>query len=318
MRITRPVFFVGVLLAIIFFGFFGVGAQQASHAPSPNPHTAAPHDLQPDAQVLITIASKGGSHVSAPAKSNFSVRDDGYSVKVNELRSVKDEPLIFSLLVDGSGSMESIAFSQIAGAIRLFNALSKQSNRGYLILFQNGVAMNDQFVDAPTAEQILIQEHIRRGATALYDAIVHAATKQLSLAKTYPSLRRAIFVFSDGGDNASHISLEHTLTLLQREDIPVFAISRPPQKQHNLDYMETREETLGLEELGDLSQNTGGDMISLDESGNFVSRIIEHIDNQYLLSFSAFPAKQHELHSLKVESVSKDFRVSAPAQYLAP
>ncbi|MBZ5539572.1 MAG: VWA domain-containing protein [Acidobacteriia bacterium] len=304
MRIIRLGFLVGVLLPIIFFGAV---SQRASQTPGPNPLTAASHDSQPGAQVLITIVSKGGSPVSAPAKSDFLIRDDRHSVEVKELRSVKDEPLIFSLLVDASGSMRSIRSSQIAGAIRLFNALSKQGNRGYLILFGDEVTTNDQFVDAPIAEQILNQED-PRGSTALFDAIVHAAKQQLTSAKNYPSSRRAIFLFSDGGDNASRNSLEHTLTVLQREGISVFPIAMPSKKPG-------KQESANLRAL---SQNTGGDIVSLDESGDFVSRLVESIDNQYLLSFSAFPAKRHKLHSLEVKSVSQDIEVSAPTQYLAP
>jgi VWFA-related protein len=296
MRTTRLVFFVGVLLAASLFGFYGALAQQVSQVP------------QSEAQVLITIASKGGSPFSAPTKSNFVVRDNGHSVEANELRSVKDDPLIFSLLVDASGSMRDIRLSQTEGAIRLLNALSKQSNRGYLILVRDRIASNDQFVDAQSAQQILRREDSRQGPTALYDAIVHAATKQLTLATNFPSARRAIFLLSDGGDNVSHISLEDTLTLLQQDGIPVFCVNTPS----------TVPDKRGLANLRALSQNTGGAMVSLDGSGDFVSRVLNYIDNQYVLSFSAFPEKHHKLHSVEVKSLSKDFAVSAPAHYLAP
>jgi biopolymer transport protein ExbD len=303
MRNIRPGFLIGVLLPIIFFGAVAPGASQT---PSVNTPPAASHNSQPEAQVLVTIVSKGGGPLPAPAKSDFLVQDDQHSVEVNELRSVKDDPLIFSLLVDASGSVQSTRLSQIAGAITLFKALSKQGNRGYLILFRDEVATNDKLVDARTAEQILNYEDSRRGATALYDAVVHAASKQLTLAKNYPSSRRAIFLFSDGGDNSSRNSLERTLTILQREGIPVFSISTPSKKPDKRD----------LAKLHALSQNTGGDIVSLDESGGFVSRVLEYIDNQYLLSFSAFPGKREKLHSLEVKSISNVIAISAPTHYL--
>jgi Mg-chelatase subunit ChlD len=302
MRITGLGFLIDALLPIIFFGAV---AQEAAQTPSADTPTAASHNSQPEAQVLVTILSNGGGPLTAPAKNDFLIRDDQHSVEVYELRSVKNDPLIFSLLVDASGSVKSTKLSQIAGAITLFKALSKQGNRGYLILFRDEVATNDKLVDALTAEQILNHEDSRRGTTALYDAIVHAALKQLTLAKSYPSSRRAIFLFSDGGDNASLNSLKHTLTVLQREGIPVFPIgmsSEKPSKQE-------------LANLLALSQNTGGDMVSLDESGGFVSRVLEYIDNQYLLSFSALPEKRKRLHSLEVKSVSKDITISAPSHY---
>jgi VWFA-related protein len=303
MRITRPGFFIGVLLPTIFFGTV---AQGASQTPNANTPTADSHNSQPEAKVLVTIVNRNGGPLPAPARSDFIVQDERHSVEVNELRSVKDEPLIFSLLVDASGSVQGARLSQIARAITLFKALSKQGNRGYLVLFRDEVATNDKLVDARTAEHILNHEDSRRGATALYDAIVHATSKQLSLAKNYPSSRRAIFLFSDGGDNTSRNSLEHTLTVCQREGIPVFPIGMSSRKSSKQE----------LANLRALSKNTGGDMVSLDESGGFVARVLEYIDNQYLLSFSAFPEKREKLHSLEVKSVSKDIAISAPTHYL--
>jgi VWFA-related protein len=303
MRITRRSFLDGVLLAVIFFGAVIQGSSQAQSAGAP---TAASNNQQLEAQVLITLVTKSGSPAPAPAKSDFLVRDDQHSVEVHELRSVKDEPLVFSMLVDASGSGQSTRRAQIAGAIELFKALSKRGNRGYLILFRDEVATNDKTIDAGTAEKILNHEDSRRGSTALYDAIVHAASKQLTLTKNYPTPRRAIFLFSDGGDNTSRDSLDPTLKVLEREGIPVFPIvpsSKNPSRQD-------------LANLYALSKNTGGCVAFLDEPGDFVSHVLEYVDNQYLLSFSMSPQKREKLHSLEVKSVAKEIEVSAPTHYL--
>jgi hypothetical protein len=304
MRTTRLGFLVAALLPTFLIGAVARGP---SKSPSPDTPTVASDNLQSEAQVLVTIVSKDGSSGPSPAKGDFLVRDDRHSVDVQDVRPVKDEPLTFSLLVDVSGSTKDISPSQIAGAVKLFKALSKQDNRGYLILFREEVFTNDKIVDAGTAERILRHDDSRRGSTALFDTILHAASKQLALAKNYPSTRRAIFLFSDGGDNVSRDSLEYTLKAVQREGIPVFSIATPSNKANKRD----------LAILRALSQNTGGGMVSLDESGDFVSHVLEYIDNQYLLTFAVFPEKRDKLHSLEVKSVSKDIEVSAPTQYLA-
>src|SRR5205807_2039778 len=146
-------------------------------------------------------------------------------VEVAEVRSVRDDPLVFSLLVDYSGSSREMQDSQVETAIRLSQALSKTGNRGYLILFTSDLLTNDHFIGAETVEQILRKNNnVRKGSTALYDAIVHACTKQLNGANVPQSFRRAIFVFSDGGDNSSRHSLEQTLEAVQGESIPIFSI----------------------------------------------------------------------------------------------
>jgi VWFA-related protein len=304
MRIIGLGFLVGVLLPATFFS--AAPRRGPSQSPSADTPTAASDNAQSEVQVLVTIVSKGGGPVPAPSKTDFLVRADKHPVEVHDLRSVKEEPLTFSLLVDTSGSTQNTRHSQIAGAARLFKVLSKQANRGYLILFRDDVITNDKKVDAETAEKILNHGDSRRGPTALFDAVLHAASNQLTLTKNYPSTRRAIFVFSDGGDNSSRNSFEKTLNVLQGEGIPVFPIVMPSDKPHKRDLLILRA----------LSENTGGMMVSLDERGDFAFHVLQYVDNQYLLSFSVSPAKREKFHSLEVKSVSNGIEVSAPTYYV--
>lgn len=164
-----------------YYSLWRCPSSRTSQSPSTDSPAAASDNPQSEAHVLVTIVSKGGSALPAPpAKSDFLVRDDQYLIEVHDLRSVKDEPLTFSLLVDTSGSTQNTRHSQIAGAVRLFKALSKQGNRGYLILFRDEVDANDRIVDAGTAEKTLNHGDSRRGPTALLDAVLHAASNQLS------------------------------------------------------------------------------------------------------------------------------------------
>jgi VWFA-related protein len=320
MRVTRPILLVSVALAIVFFNFHEVSAPRALGFPRSFRTAADSDDSQPDVQVLITIASKRGDQVPPPATSKLSVRVDKREAEVTGLRSVKNEPLIFSLLVDGSGSLHVVRKSQTAGAIRLFKALSKQGNRGYLIVFrsQDGVDMKDHVVDAITAERVLEENTDRRGSTKLYDAIAHAVRGQLTAESNRGASRRAVFVFTDGGDNNSENTFGEALTLLQREGIPLFAISTPAKTKNQMNSYEKVEAKKSLEILGSLSRNTGGELTALDEPGDFVSEILANLDSQYVLSFRPVSAEGRGLHSLQVKSSSKDFRISAPSSYFTP
>jgi VWFA-related protein len=304
MRTITLIALFGFLLSAIFFGVIATESAQSLATTTP----ASPSDKsQSNAQVLVTIVGKAGSSVLKPSSGDFLVLDDNHPVEVRDVRSVKEEPLTFSLLVDASGSRQSASHSQTSGAAKLFKALSNQNSRGYLILFRVEVASDDKPIDADTAEKLLIHEDSRRGATSLFDAIVHAASNQLTLAKSHTSARRAIFVFSDGGDNTSLNSLEQTIRVLQRECIPVFPIvmnSKNPDKR-------------GLTILRALARNTGGDLVAFDESGDFVSRVLGYIDSQYILSFSMFPEKYDKPHSLEIKSVSGDVEMSSPTKYVA-
>jgi len=305
MRIIRPVLLIGALSVI---SIFVANGRQAPQATSSSPPAIPPHASEREAHVLITIARKSGGPLSTPEKTDVLVSDDEHSVAVSELRSVKDEPLTFSLLVDASGSSHDTTAAQIKGAIALFRALSGGKNGGYLVLFRDEVFTNNQILNAQTAEQILTQQDSRRGSTALFDAVVHAATKQLAAVEYSPSARRAIFLLSDGGDNVSRSNLEQTLVVLQREGIQLFAVVTPSSKP----------DKRSIESLRSLSEKTGGGLVSLDKAGEFVSLLLSRIDNQYVASFPVDSAKPHKLHSLKIKSIANDIELSAPARYLAP
>ena len=308
---TRHIQLLVGFFAIMFLGSFVTFDEQLSQPQLALPHTSTSGDSQTDVHVLITISDRNGAPVAAPVTTNFLVLDNRRPTEIRDVQSLKNEPLIFSLLVDASGSMKGKSSSQIAGATKLFAALTGQNNHGYLILFRDGVVSSDQFVDPAIAEMLLRRNDGRAESTGIFDAIYHAVTKQLALPENLAHARRAIFVVSDGSDNASHISLADTLTLLQRKGITVFCIDVPTEARES-------EKARGLRTLRALSRETGGDVTSLDESGAFVSRLLNSVASQYVLSFPAAPENRHELHSLEVKSLLKNIKVSAPAHFLAP
>ena len=290
-------------LLVIFSGFIAVGEPIVCQNPGV--------DSQSETRVVISLSGKKSATVPPLAKSSLLVTDNGKRVPIDDLHSVKDEAFTFSLLVDASATISKITASQIAGAIKLFAALSQKGNRGYLILFRDGLATNDLLLDASSAEQILKHEDSRAQSTAIYDAISHAVKIQLSSpGQTRPD-RRAIFLMTDGGDNASHVSLPDTIAMLQREGVTVFCIDTPTDAKE-------AEKARELHTLRALSHETGGEMVTLDDRGSFVSQLLDVIENQYIVSFSATPEKHQGLHSLEVKSASKDIKISAPTHFLAP
>src|ERR1700678_3129788 len=295
---TRHTYLFFGVFALACLGSFVTCGESTSHSQSTVPAASASSASQTDARVLITISDKNGGPVSTPLTSDLLVLDNRRAIEIKDIQSLKNEPLIFSLLVDASASMKSSSALQIAGAIKLFAELSAQNNHGYLILFRNGVVTSDQFIDPASAEALLKRGAERADSTGLYDAINHAVTKQLALPENSTRRRRAIFVMSDGSDNASHITLGDTLTLVQREGIPVFCIDVPTEAKES-------EKTRGLHALRDLSRQTGGDLTTLDGSSASISRLLNSVDCQFVLNFSTAPEGRHEMHSLEVKSLSK-------------
>lgn len=309
---ARTVLFASAILLVATDALAQVGRQSGDSLSQRSPAPAS----ETDAQVLFTVSDEAGNPAPPPARESLRLRIDKQPVEIDQIRPLKNAPLYFSVLVDVSGSSRKFADQQIAAASKLFGLLSTGDNHGYLVLFSFETATNDKFLDTPSVEEILgrFPPQTRRGGTALYDAITHAAMEQLSSTRVPRNSRRAIFILSDGGDNASHKTLEQTLKVVQKEGIPIASIGFSPDKRSD----SPRELRRDLETLKELSDTTGGFVSFLEQPGDPAQRAVDLIDAQYLLLFKPPALKRNKSYALKIESAAKEVHVLAPKEYFAP
>ncbi len=265
---------------------------------------------QPQAHIPILALDGTGNPAAGVAKDGLIVRFAGKPVEVEEIRPLKDEPLIFSMIVDESASTRLSAKQQTAVAIQLFRALSTGSNHGYLVLFNENANASDHFLDAETAEQALMRAS-PKGSTALYDAIIAACRQQLNSTSSPGGSRRAIFVFSDGGDNTSRHSLYQTVEIVQREEIPIFST------KIGVGTESARVQKEELKTLKTLSGDTGGLVILPDEHRDVVEYLQKILESQSVLTFKTAELKPKKENSLKIEAGAKDVHVLAQTEYFA-
>jgi len=303
----------------VFFGAFiainssGQAALQLEDSPS---QISAPPATEAAAQVLFTVSDDAGNPALTPTRDSLRLSIDKRPVEIGEIRSLKNSPLFFSVLLDVSGSSKKFADQQTAAAARLFGDLSTGDNHGYLILVKSEIATNDRFLGTSSVEEILrrFPPQSRSGGTALYDAIIHAAEEQLSSTRIPKNSRRAIFILSDGGDNSSHRSLEQTLKLVQKEGIPIFSIGFSRDKGSD----SPRELKLDFEILRTLSIGTGGLVAFLDEPGDPVRRATYLLDGQCLMLFKPPTLKPKKSYALNIDSSIKEIHVLAQAEFSMP
>lgn len=277
---------------------------------------SAPGDSGSSSRMLLTISDNDGNAVPAPSKDLVQLQIGKELVEIGEIRSLKNSPLIFSILVDVSGSSKQFADQETLAVTKLFRDLSTGGNHGYLILFKSQLATSDQFISTASAEDIMnrFPAQSRAGGTAAYDALIHAATQQLSSTKSFGGSRRAIFLISDGGDNSSHKGLDETLKILRQEGIPVFCIGFSRSKgSDSARAMKQQSETLKA-----ITDATGGWMSFLDEQGDPVERAAGLTNGQCLVSFKTPALRSQKLYPLRIEYPSKDIRIIAPKDYLQP
>jgi len=269
------------------------------------------------ARIVVTVSDKHENPPAPPAKESIKMRIGGKAAEVEEIRSLKDTPLIFSVLMDVSGLTRRVANQESEATIALFRHLSLGNNHGYLVLFNSGVVTTDRFVDAQGAQQILakLPPESRTGMPRLFDAINHVVVQQLGFAKFRENPRRTIFVLSNGGDNASHESLDATVKLAQREGVSIFSIAL---FHHPILSAPTPEERQGWDNLSTLSRDTGGLATFLGEPVGDPVRIAHLVDGQCLVSFELPAAESGKLYPLKIESSDKEIVLLAPSRYFMP
>lgn len=264
-------------------------------------------------QLLISFLND--SSVAFPDKESLQLSIEKKPVTIEAIESLENRPLYFSVLVDVSGSSKSFAAQQKAAATALFHELASQNNRGYLILFTSEIATNDRPLSESAVEKVMARytPDVRTGSTALFDAIVHAASGQLSHAKIPEACRRAIFIVSDGGDNTSHSSLEDAAQAAQRENIPIFSIgfSKDPNK------VSARETKREVQTLRALSTATGGAASFLDESTERTRTAKNLTKRQFLVTFQSPPLKPGRSYPVKLEFRDRSVLTLLPESYLA-
>jgi Ca-activated chloride channel homolog len=288
MRLERQ---LSTMLLVTVLSNISTNAQEPQHSLTENPSIT----------VFLTVSGKHGSPATA-IQPQLNVFVDKQPARVNNLRSGKDDPLLFVVLVDISKSEASNSEAIKGVVLQLFRRLATDRNRGYLAVFNDSIAISK------TPTQVLQMQMALNsikfgGGTAVYDAIERICSEVLSRSRNPDIQRRAILLISDGEDNSSHIPHEKAETTAEKEGVPVFSLATHsslagPRGEHF---------------LKEVSHNTGGREIKTENLAESLPLLLTAIDEQWALSFAPPQSADKKLHSLNIKILQKDVEISAPA-----
>jgi Ca-activated chloride channel family protein len=261
----------------------------------------------------VTVVDKKGGLVTDLTREDFEVREDGQSQTVtlfargDTVESVP--PLHLGLLFDVSGSMEeSIGFSRSA-AIKFLNTVQE--------------AQDITLVDFDTEIRVVrygqhdfarLVERIRKrkpdGNTALYDALGVYLDGSSS-----EEGRRALVMYTDGGDTSSAMSYGEARTLLRASDITLYAIG----------FLSHLSQSLQLDQrskLRYLAESTGGlaffPTVIKDLDGTY-DKIAAEIRGQFTLGYLSTNSKTDgNWRKVEIKVNRPGVRVRARQGYFAP
>jgi len=255
-------------------------------------------------RVFLSASGKDGSPVGIEA-SQLKVSVDKQAVQVADVQPAKDEPLLFAVLVDVSKSDAGGADELKRAVFQVFQSLSGGERKGYLVVFNDLVAVSRAPVQAQDVQKMLDGVKFE-GGTAVYDAVDRICTQELSRAQNPTVPRRAIVLISDGEDNASHITQVRAEEIVQEQGVSVFSLQT----------LSSLAGPRGEQFLKDLSHNAGGQYTSGKDIVEAVGPLVGAINGQWVLSLAPLQNRGNGLHSLTVKTSQKNVRLSAPAHIL--
>jgi Ca-activated chloride channel family protein len=184
-----------------------------------------PYTISANVDLVLLDASvrdSSGSYVTGLPKGAFRVTEDGRPRQITTFTNV-DAPVTLGLVVDNSGSMRFKRPEVILAGL----AFAKESNpqdEFFVVNFNDsvvhGLPPSILFTDDLQTLRAALYYGKPAGKTALYDAI---ATALKDLQKGHHD-KRTLIVVSDGGDNASKISQQELISLIESSRATVYTV----------------------------------------------------------------------------------------------
>lgn len=298
-----------------------VGSQAQDQSPAPktgsaNPSTTIQKPLKVQVNlvnVLFTVTDKKDRMVLDLTKNDFRVLEDNKPQTVSFFSRETNLPLRIGVLIDTSNSIrERLHFEQEAAIDFLDETLRPEKDQAFVVGFDVEPQLLQDYTDDTDKLATAIRGLQAGGGTALYDAIYYACKqKMLIFPPPEPYLRRVLIIVSDGRDNQSQHSRDEALSMAQRAEAIIYAIST---NRSGLD-------THGDKVLKYLAQETGGRAFfpfeASDLAENF-QEISRELRSQYSLAYlSTNQAHDGTFRTITIDPTIRGLRVRAKNGYFA-
>ena len=263
-------------------------------SPSPKP-------LRVDVDLVlvpVTVSDSMNNMVTTLKKEDFALYEEN---KRQEIRyfSTEDLPISVAMLVDVSNSMSNKIDTEREAIVEFFNN-ANPDDEYFAIAFSDRprvLADSTQSIDQLQGK-LLAEEP--GGPTAMLDA-VYLAVSRLRSARYE---RKAIVVFSDGGDNASRYRLREIKNVVKESDIQIYAVGL-----FETFFFNTIEEKLGKEWLSEITDATGGRTITVDNRAKVpeaTATISRAMRNLYVLGYRPTRTSKTKWRRIKVRLTSDE------------
>jgi Ca-activated chloride channel homolog len=260
----------------------------------------------------VTVTDGKGRQVSGLKAGDFRVFEEGRLQDV-KLFHAEDTPASVGLIIDNSGSMREKR-ADVAKAALTFVTASNPEDEMFAVNFNEhvyfGLPRSTAFANNVDLLRAALTT-VPGGLTALYDALATG----IAHLKTGTRDRKALVVLSDGGDNASHRTLDEVLQIAQRSNATIYTIG----------IYDVTDQDRNPRVLRKIAQLTGGRAYFPESLGDIEQvwrDIAGGIRNQYTIGyFSSNSSRDGGFRKVKIVASRKGgrtLRVTTREGYVAP
>lgn len=289
-----------------------------------------PPKIAVDVQLVnltATVRDARGSLVPGLTKDDFEIVEDGAAQTIRFFARQTDQPLSIGLLVDFSGSQQEFVKKHRRDIETFLKNVVGPKDRVFAVCFGNQIRLVSDFtgdVDYVMDElkdfgkgdrkySKLGGDQPRDGGTAFYDALYHAT------AKLRPEDgRRALVMFSDGGDNASAYHMLDAIESAQTADVLVYNVRYTTSEAEKKG---TRSRDIyGQRVMDRISADTGGMAFnaSRDNPKEAFTAISEELHSLYEFGFhSTTPSQDGRFRRLEIRMKQPSLKARAKSGYYA-
>jgi VWFA-related protein len=272
---TTPLRCLMAVLAFILTQSIGVAQEsQSSSGPPAGAYTLT---INSDLVLLsATVVDRDNALVTGLGKDDFKVYEDGVLQPIKYF-SYQDIPVTAGIVVDNSGSMGPKRADVIASAMA-FARSSNPQDQIFVVNFNErvsfGLPQDTPFTDQPDKLLLALSSIRATGRTALYDGMA-AALEHL---KEGNREKKVLILITDGGDNASKLSLARVIDMAKQSSAIVYAIG----------ILNSQDDDPKPAVLRQFARETGGEAFFPESPGQIDSickGIARDIRNQYTLAY---------------------------------
>ena len=292
MKLNFPTLLTRLLLLASFAAVGVVQAQQPKSSPTP---PAGDQSEQSETifirrvRLPITVVDKKGQFVPGLTKNDFVILEDKVPQQIETFSDDLGQslPVYVAVLMDTSPSTAGkLKFEQESALNFIYTVTRARKDQVLFATFDHEINLRQDFTNKLDLLNLAVSGVKQTGTqTALYDAIWQFCDEKLRTAAG----RRVMVVITDGEDTFSHADIRDAISIAQRTETTIFAISTkagfistvPGVEAGAVKDKKDRVLSTLAEETGGVAFFTG-DMLSLERAFNKISK---ELRAQYLVTY---------------------------------